>query len=139
MQDRPTPDELLRAVQDFLRDDVQPALEGRTRFHLLVALNLLDVLRRELELEPACRAREGERLAALGLLEPTAEGPPAAAAAPDPAALRAANERLAGAIRAGRYDEGEARRALLAHLRAVVTDKLRVANPAFLERVANEP
>lgn len=127
MQDRPTVEELLAAVQDFLRGDVMPGAAGRVRFHLLVAQNLLEIVRRELALEPRLLRREWDGLRELGLV------------GPDPAdygkALAAANGRLCVAIREGSYDAGAARGTLLAHLRTVVEDKLRVANPSFLERV----
>jgi Domain of unknown function (DUF6285) len=127
MQDRPTPEELLAAVQAFLRADVLPESGGRVRYHLLVALNLLEIVRRELALEPSHLRRERDGLRALGLAGP--------GAADDDAAVRHANERLSAAIRTGAYDADPARARLLAHLRAVLEDKLRVANPAFLERV----
>jgi Domain of unknown function (DUF6285) len=127
MQHRPSPAELLAAVQAFLRADVLPESGGRVRFHLLVALNLLEILRRELALEPGHLRRERDGLAALGLAAPDA--------ADDDAAVREANGRLCAAIRAGDYDPQPARARLLAHLRAVLEDQLRVANPAFLERV----
>jgi len=143
MQDRPTADELLAAIAAFLRADVLPGTPGRLRFHLRVATNLLAVLRRELEAEPAARRREWAGLHALEGL--SLDGPPPGPddPPPPPESLRGANERLCAAIREGAYDadapEGAARRtALLAHLRAVVTDKLRIANPAFLERVQQE-
>ena len=130
MQDRPGLDELLGAVEAFLRGDVLPAAAARTRYHLLVALNLLAIARRELALEPRLLRREWDGLRELGLVshEP----------ADYASALRFVNDRLCAAIRAGDYD-GAARRAeLLGHLRRVVADKLRVANPAFLERVTAE-
>lgn len=127
MQDRPTPDELLGALEAFVRGEVLPEADGRRRYHLLVALNLLAVLRRELALEPRHLRREWDGLRTLGRVshEP----------ADYPSAVRHANETLCAAIRAGDYDHGAGREALLRHLRAVVADKLRIANPAFLERV----
>lgn len=131
MQDRPSQDELLAAIEGFLRRDVLPGAEGRVRYHLRVAVNLLGILRRELALEPQALQREWEGLRALGIA-----GPRAGANASD---LRAVNERLNAAIREGAYDVGAERTALLHHLRAVVRDKLRVANPDFLRRVEEEP
>jgi len=130
VQDRPRLDELLSAVEDFLRADVLPGAAGRTRYHLLVALNLLAIARRELADEPARLRREWDGLRGLGRVSH------------DPAdyasALRFVNERLCAAIRAGDFDSGPPREELLAHLRGVVADKLRVTNPAYLERVLAE-
>jgi uncharacterized protein DUF6285 len=58
MQDLPTSLEIVGVVSDFLREQVLPGLEGRTKFHTLVAANALDIVRRELETAPA--ANEGE-------------------------------------------------------------------------------
>ncbi len=132
MHDRPTPGELLEAVQAFLRDEVLGGLQGRTRYHLLVALNLLRIARRE-----TAQAPEQERAEWAGLRallddlppDPPADGPQRRGA------LAEANGRLCSAIRAGAYDAGPERERLLAHLRAVTAAKLAVANPAFLERV----
>ncbi len=127
MQDRPRVDELIEAVEDFLRGDVLPRSEGRSRYHLRVALNLLNIVRRELAHEPSHQRKEWDGLRELG------------AVSHDPAdyatALRPANERLCAAIRDGQYDAEGPRGNLLTHLRRVVEDKLRVANPGFLERV----
>ena len=46
---RPTPDELAEAIEEFLSGEILPALgDHRLRFRLLVALNALGILRREL-------------------------------------------------------------------------------------------
>ena len=65
MQDRPTIAELLEAVRDFLERDVVDALEGTTKFHARVAVNVLGIALRELEMEPAHLAAEWRRLDAL--------------------------------------------------------------------------
>ncbi|HVN84789.1 MAG TPA: phosphotransferase family protein [Candidatus Binatia bacterium] len=61
--DMPRATEMLTAVRDFLRNDVMSGTTGRTNFHARVASNALDIVLRELELGPAHRAREQERLA----------------------------------------------------------------------------
>jgi hypothetical protein len=48
MQDRPTREELIDAVRDFLETDVVPALEGTLKFHARVAANVLGIVGREL-------------------------------------------------------------------------------------------
>ena len=64
MQDRPTVLELLAAVRGFLEDDLGPVLEGRRRFHALVAANVLRIVERELAGEEEQLARQWDRLAA---------------------------------------------------------------------------
>jgi Domain of unknown function (DUF6285) len=47
--ERPTPDELAEAIEEFLANEVLPTLDDhRSRFRLLVALNALGIVRREL-------------------------------------------------------------------------------------------
>ena len=58
----PRTDELVTSVRDFLRDEVMAATRGRTSFLARVASNSLDIVLRELELGPAHRAGERERL-----------------------------------------------------------------------------
>jgi len=60
--DMPRVDELLVSVREFLRDDARGALEGRNAFLALVASNSLDIVLRELQLGPAHRSGEHERL-----------------------------------------------------------------------------
>ena len=65
MQDLPTSLEIIDVVSEFLRKQVLPELEGRTKFHALVAANALDIVRRELENAPPANAAEQGRLRAL--------------------------------------------------------------------------
>ena len=65
MQDEPTPIELTRAVADFLRDDITPMISGHNAFKLRVAINILDLVTRQLTLEEGGDAAESERLAKL--------------------------------------------------------------------------
>ena len=62
MQDEPTPTELTKAVADFLRDDIAPTLSGHNAFKLRVAINMLDLVTRQLTLEAGSDTAEGERL-----------------------------------------------------------------------------
>ena len=49
MTDRPTPDELAEAIEEFLAGEILPTLDDhRLRFRMLVALNALGIVRREL-------------------------------------------------------------------------------------------
>jgi Domain of unknown function (DUF6285) len=65
MQDEPTPSELIRAVADFLRNELAPQLGGHSAFKLRVAINALDLVTRQLALESGSDAAEAERLSRL--------------------------------------------------------------------------
>ena len=58
MQDEPTPEELIKAVADFLRNDIAPAISGHNAFKLRVAINALDLVTRQLALEEGSDAAE---------------------------------------------------------------------------------
>ena len=59
---RPTRDELLEAVIEFLENRVMPKLDKHTAFHARVAANVLNIVRRELEQGPKLDAEELVRL-----------------------------------------------------------------------------
>lgn len=128
MQDRPDARELLEAVRGFLEEQVVPVLDGTRQFHARVAVNVLRIVARELELGDASLRLEWRRLADL-LDEPTAEEPG------DAAALRTAvhtlNATLAERIRAGDADREPWRRRVVAYLRASADDRLAIANPRY--------
>jgi hypothetical protein len=65
MQDEPTPEELTKAVADFLRHDIAPVLSGHNAFKLRVAINALDLVTRQLRLEEASDESEAARLTQL--------------------------------------------------------------------------
>ena len=65
MQDQPSAAELLRAVNDFLRERVLPQLEGHAAFHGRVATNVLAIVQRELETAPEANTAEHARLTQL--------------------------------------------------------------------------
>jgi hypothetical protein len=127
MQDRPTAVELLEAMRDFLESEVLPELSGRRQFHLRVTINLLSILAREWEQEDGAARKEWSRLAELlatGAAEPVT-----------PAALResvaAMNRDLSERIRSGAFDDRWTE--LIPILREAVIDKLKVANPQYIE------
>ncbi|MFC6887238.1 MULTISPECIES: DUF6285 domain-containing protein [Actinomadura] len=105
--DAPSARELVAAVREFLERDVLGGLEGRARFHGLVAVNVLGMVERELDLGPAHERAHAERLAALGF-----DGDAA----------------LAAALREGRLDDRFAE--VKAALEDAVRDKLAVADPS---------
>jgi hypothetical protein len=65
MQDEPTPTELTKAVADFLRNDIAPEISGHHAFKLRVAINMLDLVTRQLTLEEGSNAAEAARLTRL--------------------------------------------------------------------------
>ncbi len=114
-QDRPTTRELVVAVREFLERDVMTATEGRVQFHTRVAVNVLGIVERELELGSSLAQRERARAAALL----GHDG--------DPRALEA---ELAAAIRSGSL--GDRDEELRRHVRETVREKLLIANPGYL-------
>jgi len=108
--DVPTAQQLVESVREWLERDVFPATEGRLQFHARVAINVLAMVERELEVGPAQATAHAARLAALGY---------------------ASDAELAAAIREDRTDparDAELRDAVWASVRA----KLAVANPKYL-------
>jgi hypothetical protein len=65
MQDEPTPEELIKAVADFLRNDIAPEIGGHNAFKLRVAINALDLVTRQLALAQGSEAVEAARLTQL--------------------------------------------------------------------------
>jgi Domain of unknown function (DUF6285) len=65
MQDEPTPIELTKAVADFLRNDISPVISGHNAFKLRVAINMLDLVTRQLTFAQGSDAAEAARLARL--------------------------------------------------------------------------
>ncbi len=106
--DQPDPSTLIEAVREFLTTEVEPETEGRLRYHLKVAANVLAIVERELKLGERHAAEHRERLARLGF-DSDAE--------------------LAAAIRSGAMDDREEE--LAGELRAMVAAKLAVARPGY--------
>ncbi len=130
MQDRPTVNELLIAVQTFLEREIVPILNGRLQFHTRVAANLLAIVRRELQLRPAQAAQEWYRLAAL--LSKQHDTPPAT---PEVVAqeIRQWTEELCEWIRLAPIETLQSSEELWRHLELTTQEKLAVANPRLLE------
>ncbi|WP_061020225.1 DUF6285 domain-containing protein [Bradyrhizobium sp. CCH5-F6] len=114
MQDEPTPIELTKAVADFLRNDITPLISGHQAFKLRVAINILDLVTRQLTREAGSDAAEVERLRALlGMDGSVAE----------------LNRALADRIAKGELDL--ATPGLAEHLWATTMDKLAVDQPNY--------
>ena len=69
MQDEPTSEELTKAVADFLRNDIAPEIGGHSAFKLRVAINVLDLVTRQLKLGQGSDAAEAARLTRLLRME----------------------------------------------------------------------
>jgi Domain of unknown function (DUF6285) len=105
MNDRPNAIELVAAVEEFLNTSVVPAVDSRLRFEARVAANLLAVVGRELQDDPA---EHVERLAALGC-----DG----------------EDDVAARIRSGAFDDHPA---LAEVLQRLAERKVRIVNPQYL-------
>ena len=51
MQDEPTPAELIKAVADFLRNEIAPVIKGHNAFKLRVGIKALDLVTRQARLK----------------------------------------------------------------------------------------
>ena len=129
MQDRPTSVELLEAAADFVDRELVPVIEGAKQFQARVVANVMRIVAREIQLEDPSVRREVKALAKLlGHEAPHLHG------LDD---LRKASAELAGElskrIRAGDADSGAWRAEVMALVRQSVEDKLRIANPRYVE------
>jgi len=114
MQDEPTPIELTKAVADFLRNDITPLISGHQAFKLRVAINILDLVTRQLTQEEGSDAKEVERLRALLGVD---------------GSVMELNRALAERIAKGEVDL--ATPGLTEHLWATTMDKLAVDQPNY--------
>jgi hypothetical protein len=65
VQDEPTPTELIKAVADFLRNEITPVIKGHNAFKLRVGINALDLVTRQLALVSGSDTAEAKRLTQL--------------------------------------------------------------------------
>ena len=114
MQDEPRPEELIKAVADFLRHELAPEISGHNAFKLRVSINALDLVTRQLALAQGSDAAEAARLANLLGEEGT---------------LGELNRALAERIANGEADLRTP--GLAAHLWQTTMDKLAVDQPNY--------
>jgi hypothetical protein len=128
MYDKPSLNELLVAVQVHLEENVVPAVKENRKlyFQTLVAINLLKVSQRELDLAPGHLQAEWQRITAL--LGINAAFPDDLEAARTQ--LTAYNATLIDKIRGGEFDDNA--QDLIRHLKATTIEQLETANPKFL-------
>jgi hypothetical protein len=109
--DMPSAEELVESVREWLERDVLTSTSGRVQFHTRVAINVLAMVERELQVGGAQAAAHDARLGQLGCAD---------------------EAELAARIRSGDLDDR------LPEVRdlvwATVRDKLEVANPKYLSR-----
>ena len=109
--DEPTAQQLLESIREWMERDLLAGTEGRLHFHTRVAINLLAMVERELELGAQQAIDHAERLAALGFDD---------------------DRGLAAAIRdGGLVDDPAIAAGVRDAVQASVLAKLRVANPKY--------
>jgi hypothetical protein len=130
MQDRPTSIELLEAAADFVDREIVPAIEGARQFQARVVANVMRIVAREIQLEdPAARLEVKALARLLG-----SDSPHLHSLDDLRKASASMGETLSARIRAGEADSGAWRADVLAVVRQSVENKLRVANPRYLEK-----
>ena len=110
--DVPSAAQLVESVREWIERDVLAGTDGRLQFQARVAITALAIVERELHLAAELGSRHAARLDTLGCAD---------------------DAELADRIRNGELDArlGEVR----ALVRESVVDKLRVANPKYLDAV----
>jgi alcohol dehydrogenase class IV len=130
MQDRPTSVELLEAAADFVDREIVPAIEGARQFQARVVANVMRIVAREIQQEdPAVRIEVKSLARLLGR-----DGPHLHNLDDLRKASASMGEELSARIRAGDADSGSWRAEVLSVVRQSVEDKLRIANPRYLEK-----
>ena len=129
MQDRPTSVELLEAAADFVESELVPAIQGARQFQARVVANVMRIVAREIKMEDPLVRSEVKALALL-----LGRDKPHLHSLDDlHKAAASMGEELTAKIRAGEADDGDWRGEVFAVVRQSVEDKLRVANPRYLE------
>jgi hypothetical protein len=105
---------LLSAAVKYLEQELMPTLSGYHRFQTRVTVNVLNIIRRELELRPVYEANELSRLRAMLNHDGTIE---------------TLNEELCQLIRNGGIDLNDPK--LRSHLKQSLADTLAVNNPKW--------
>ncbi|MBC8100104.1 MAG: hypothetical protein H7Y11_11725 [Armatimonadetes bacterium] len=136
MYDRPNLTELIDAARLHLEQQIIPAVRADPKlyFQTLVAINVLKIAMRELELAPAHAYAEWVGLNTLRGVEIT----PSADVRQLQSELHSRNHLLCQQIRAGDYDAAEPSAALLQHIKMTTIAQLEAANPKFLQGLAKE-
>ena len=115
-QSVPSTPALLTAAVKYLEEDLFPALTGYHRFQTRVTINVLNIIRRELEMRGAQSAAERTRLRTLVGRDGDTE---------------TLSHELSKLIRQGAIDLNDAN--LRTHLRQSLADALAINNPKWLK------
>ena len=129
MQDRPNVRELLELSAQFLEREIIPTTKSSIQFHARIVANVMRIVIRELQIQ------EPQLQAEISALAVVLESPlPLTSTLKESrkAALEL-NEELSERIRAGDADKDPWRKAVFKVVRNLVEEKLRVANPRYLE------
>lgn len=108
LHDVPSARQLVESVREWMERDLLASTSGRVQFHTRVAINVLAMVERELEVGAEQSEQHRERLASLGFSD---------------------DLELAAAIRRGDFDHDLGR--VIDVVRADVEAKLSVANPGY--------
>jgi hypothetical protein len=108
---------MLGAAVKYMEAELLPTLEGYHRFKTRVTINVLAMIKRELEMRDGHAAAERERLAAI--LGHAGE-------------VEELSRELADKIQAGALSSDDP--ALRAHIRQILADALAINNPKWLTR-----
>lgn len=136
MQDRPDAREMIEVVASFIEKEINPILtDPRLRFRGLVAANVLNIIVRELVAGDTPTRAEWQRL--VPLLGRPDDAPPERSDVLR-SEVQALSRDLCARIRADNTEDQTWYDEVFAHAQATVIDKLRIANPRFLERVMGE-
>jgi hypothetical protein len=128
-EDRPDALMLLDAARRHLLEELLPLLPDERRLDVLMIANAMGIAGREAQAGDAALREALMRLATIyGETVPDALSEEEARAL-----LSRLNRRLAADIRAGAFDSGPQRAALLAHLEATTRARVAITNPKVLE------
>jgi hypothetical protein len=132
MHSQPSALELVEAVAAFLEERALPELQGRTAFHARIAVNVLAIVKRELEQGGGAHESELSRLRdLLGGVEHDADH-----STPDP--VMALNRELCRRIRNGEIDAANPE--LIEHLWRTTLAQLAIDQPKYAayKRIASK-
>jgi hypothetical protein len=110
----PRATQLIEAVASYLESVALPKLEGHAAFHGRVAVNVLNIVKRELEMGPAAALAERDRLATLLGVDGD---------------LDALRRQLCAQLRAGAMSMETP--GLAEHLLATAADRIRIEQPHY--------
>lgn len=112
--DRPNMKELIEAVREFLETKISLVVDKHTAFHTRVAVNVLKIVEREIELGPSLEAEENRRLSELLQSD---------------GSVKELNKTLCNRLRDGKINMRDPK--LLDHLKQTIMGRLSIDNPKY--------